>query len=76
MRQRSKTKLEDRGERDTLTAVIRAGARKLIAQALETEVAELLAPYADQQEAQGRCRPQCPPSGTGDSDGDRASAGV
>ena len=34
--------------------MIRAGARKLIAQPLETEVAELLAPYADQQEAQGR----------------------
>jgi len=54
MRQRSKTEQEDRGGRDTLTAVIRAGARKLIAQALETEVAELLATYADQQDAQGR----------------------
>ena len=36
---------EDRGARDTLTEVMRAGARKLIAQALEAEVADLLPGY-------------------------------
>lgn len=54
MTKSSKTKQEDRGTRDTLTEVIRAGARKLIAQALEAEVAELVATYTDQQDEQGR----------------------
>ena len=47
MEERSKTEQEDRGTRDMLTEVMRAGARKLIAQVLETELAELLAAYAD-----------------------------
>jgi len=50
----TKTEQEDRGTRDALTEVMRAGARKLIAQALDAEVAELLAAYADQRDAQGR----------------------
>jgi transposase InsO family protein len=56
MRERSKTEQGDREDGDTLTAVIRAGARKLIAQVLKAEVAELLATYADQQDGQGRAR--------------------
>ena len=39
-----------------MTAVLRAGARKLIAQSLKAEVAELLAAYAEQQDEQGRAR--------------------
>jgi len=54
MSQRTKTEQKDRGRSDALTAWMRAGARKLIAHALDTEVAELLATYADQQDAQGR----------------------
>lgn len=54
MSKRTKTEQEDRGTRDTLTEVMRAGARKLIAQALDAEVAELLAAYADQRDVQGR----------------------
>ena len=54
MSKRSKIEQEDRGSRDTLTEVLRAGARKLIAQALEAEVTELLAAYANQQDEQGR----------------------
>ena len=37
-----------------MTEVMRAGARKLIAQPLEAEVAELLAAYADHRDDQGR----------------------
>lgn len=54
MSKRTKTEQEDRGTSDTLTEVMRAGARKLIAQALDAEVAELLAAYADQRDVQGR----------------------
>ena len=54
MRESTKPELEDRGTNDTLTEVIRTGARKLIAQALKAEVAELLATYADQQDELGR----------------------
>jgi len=54
MSKRTKTEQEDRGTRDALTEVMRAGARKLIAQALDAEVAELLAAYADQRDDQGR----------------------
>lgn len=44
MRESTKSAQKDREEdRDTLTAVTRTGTRKLIAQALETEVAPLLA---------------------------------
>jgi putative transposase len=53
MRESTKTEQRERGGRDTLTELIRAGARKLLAQALEAEVTELLATYADQQDAQG-----------------------
>ena len=55
MKQRSKTDTEDRAERDPLTEVLRAGAQKLLAQALEAEVAELLAVYAVEDRA-----PRCP----------------
>lgn len=54
MSKRSKTEQEDRGTRAALTEVMRAGARKLIAQALDVEVAELVAAYADQRNDQGR----------------------
>ena len=54
MSKRTKTEQEDRGTRDALTEVMRAGARKLIAQALDAEVAELLAAYADQRDVHGR----------------------
>ena len=54
MSKRTKTEQEDRGTRNALTEVMRAGARKLIAQALDAEVAELLAAYADQRDVHGR----------------------
>ncbi len=54
MSESTNPELEDRGTNDTLTEVIRTGARKLIAQALKAEVAELLATYADQQDELGR----------------------
>ncbi len=56
MKQRSKIDPEDRAEQDPLTEVLRTGAQKLLAQALEAEVAELLAAYADQRDAQGHAR--------------------
>ena len=56
MKERSKIEQEERGGQDELTAFIRTGARKLIAQALKAEVAELLATYADQQDEQGHAR--------------------
>ena len=56
MKKRNKTEQEERGGQDELTDLIRAGARKLIAQALKAEVAELLATYADQQDEQGHAR--------------------
>lgn len=40
--------------RDTLTELLRTGARQLLAHALEAERATLLAEYAEQQDAQGR----------------------
>lgn len=49
-----KSEARDREERDTLTEVLRAGARKLIAQALEVEVAELLGAYAVHRDDEGR----------------------
>ena len=54
MSQRSKTKAEERVSRDTLTELLRSGARQLLAQALEAERADLLAQYADQQDEHGR----------------------
>jgi hypothetical protein len=40
--------------RDPLTEVLRRGASKLLAQAIETEVETLLALYADRRDEQGR----------------------
>ncbi|MDH5701067.1 MAG: IS256 family transposase [Nitrospirota bacterium] len=54
MKKRTKPEQEDRGASDALTTLIRAGAQKLIAQAVEAEVAELMGLYVDQQDAQGR----------------------
>ena len=42
--------------RDALTEVLREGARTLLAQAIEAEVAEFLAVHADQRDAAGRTR--------------------
>jgi hypothetical protein len=41
---------------DALTEVLQAGARTLLAQAIEAEVAEFLARHADQRDAAGRLR--------------------
>lgn len=54
MKKRTKPEQEDRGASDTLTSLIRTGAQKLLAQAVEAEVAELMSLYVDQQDAQGR----------------------
>ncbi len=56
MQKRTKSEEEDRGRTDSLTELIRTGAQKLLAQALKAEVAELLAPYADQSTEQGHAR--------------------
>jgi len=53
MQERTKTEQEDRDTKDSLTDLIRTGAQQLIAQALNAEVAELLATYADQRDAEG-----------------------
>ena len=50
----NKTPSEEPVSRDTLTEVLRTGARQLLAHALAAERAELLAQYADQQDEQGR----------------------
>ena len=42
--------------RDALSAVLRDGARTLLAQAVEAEVTEFLARYRDEQDAAGRTR--------------------
>jgi hypothetical protein len=49
MSERNKTEQEDRGMSDALMALIRAGARTLIAKALEVEVPEFSATYSDLQ---------------------------
>lgn len=54
MKERTNTEAGDREGRDTLTDLLRAGARKLIAQAVEVEVAELVAAYADHRDEEGR----------------------
>ena len=54
MPESSKTPSKEPVSRDTLTEVLRTGARQLLAHALEAERAELLAQYADQQDEQGR----------------------
>ena len=46
MKEPNRTEETSRARSDELTEVIRAGARRLIAQALEAEVAELLAKFA------------------------------
>ncbi len=56
MHERSKPEEEDRDSKDSLTDLIRAGAQKLIAQALKAEVANLLASYGDQRDEQGHAR--------------------
>lgn len=56
MKKRSKTDTEDRADRNPLTEVLRAVAQKLIAQALEAEMTDLLAAYADQRDTQGHAR--------------------
>ena len=50
----SKTPSKEPVSRDTLTELLRTGARQLLAHALAAERAELLAQYADQQDEQGR----------------------
>jgi len=44
------------GVRDALTEVLREGARSLLAQAVEAEVAEFLARHGEQRDAAGRLR--------------------
>lgn len=39
---------------DPLSALLRAGARQLLAQAVEAELAELLAAYRERRDGQGR----------------------
>lgn len=56
MQKPSKTETEDRGRKDSLTDLIRTGAQPLWAQALNAEVAALLASYADQRDEQGHAR--------------------
>jgi len=54
MQENSKTPSEEPVSRDSLTELLRTGARQLLAYALEAERADLLAQYADQQDEQGR----------------------
>lgn len=48
--------LSHRDHRDALTELVRTGARKLIAQALEAEVSELMSTFTGQQGSEGRAR--------------------
>jgi transposase-like protein len=54
MQERSKPEQEDRDKIDSLTDLIRSGAQQLIAQALQAEVADLMATYAERRDDQGR----------------------
>ncbi len=54
MQESTKPEGGDREGRDTLTELLRAGARKLLGQALEAEVAELVAAYAEHRDEEGR----------------------
>ena len=54
MRERTKTESRERGSRDALTELMRVGAQKLLAEALEAEVTELVATYANRLDDQGR----------------------
>ena len=56
MEKGNRTAETSRVHQDELTAVIRAGARKLIAQALDAEVTERLSTFGEQHEANGRAR--------------------
>ena len=56
MCKRNKGEEKDRDTQDLLTDLMRTGVRKLIAQALQAEVADLLAAYRDQQDEQGHAR--------------------
>jgi len=56
MKKRNRTEETSRASQDELTAVIRAGARKLIAQALDVEVTELLSTFGEEHDAHGRAR--------------------
>ncbi len=56
MQERSKPKDGDRDSQDSLTNLIRTGAQKLIAQALQAEVAELLAAYDDHRDEHGHAQ--------------------
>ena len=56
MCKRNKGEEKDRDTQDLLTDLMRTGVRKLIAQALQAEVADLLASYRDQQDEQGHAR--------------------
>lgn len=73
MTERTKTEVGDREERDTSTEVLRAGARKLVPQALEAQVTELVSTYAAHRDEQGR--PEWGPPGSRDSNGDCANNG-
>jgi putative transposase len=52
MKERTKQEPDDRGNHDSRTDLIRAGAQELSAHALKVEVAVLLATFADQQDEQ------------------------
>ena len=56
MQERSKLEQKDRGTRDALTEVLRVGARKLMAQALEAEVAEWLIRCGEERDDQDQAR--------------------
>jgi len=56
MKKRNGTEETSRASQDELTAVIRAGARKLIAQALDAEVTERLSMFGEEHDAHGRAR--------------------
>jgi transposase-like protein len=54
MKERTKPEQEDRERTDWLTELMRSSARELIAAALNTEVNELVASYAEQRDEQAR----------------------
>ena len=54
MKERNKLEQEERAACDPLTEMLRVGAQKLLKQALEAEVTELLATYANRRDEGGR----------------------
>ena len=56
MEERPKPETEDRDRTDSLTDFIRTGAQQRMAQALNAEVADLLATYAEQRDELGHAR--------------------